>query len=153
MIIIIEGVDGSGKTMLAQQISRQTKYPIVHRTKPKDEGEKALMMGEYLQAVRSSKNIIFDRCWYSEMAYGPVMRDKSYISYPQMYELEKQLARVGALIIYCTGAESMLWKRCQTRGEDYIVCRDDFKAIYNNFEDIFSAPHHIPVRRYEYKDV
>ena len=40
MIIIIEGPDGAGKTTLAEQISRQTKYPIIHRTKPKNEEEK-----------------------------------------------------------------------------------------------------------------
>ena len=94
MIIIIEGPDGAGKTTLAEQISRQTKYPIIHRTKPKNEEEKKRMMGEYLQTIRSGKNMIFDRCWYSEMAYGPVMRDSSVISYPQMYELEEQLAKV-----------------------------------------------------------
>ena len=92
MIIIIEGPDGSGKTTLAEKLSRQTKYPIIHRSQPKTDEEKKTMMGEYLQTIRSGKNMIFDRCWYSEMAYGPVMRDVSVISYPEMYELEEQLA-------------------------------------------------------------
>ena len=37
MIIIIEGPDGSGKTTLAEKLSRQTKYPILHRTQPKSD--------------------------------------------------------------------------------------------------------------------
>ena len=49
MIIIIEGPDGSGKTTLAEKLSRQTKYPIIHRSQPKTDEEKKLMMGEYLQ--------------------------------------------------------------------------------------------------------
>jgi thymidylate kinase len=153
MIIILEGPDGAGKTMLAQQLSKQTKYPIEHRTKPKDEAEKQLMMGKYLQDINSGKNVIFDRCWYSEMAYGPVMRDKSVISFPQMYELEKRLAKAGAIIIYCTGPAHVLWKRCQKRGEDYITSKDAFNAIYKNFEELFAAPHYIPVVRYEYTEV
>jgi thymidylate kinase len=153
MIIIIEGPDGSGKTTLAEQLSRQTGYPILHRSHPKTEEEKKLMMGEYLQAIKGNKNFIFDRCWYSEMAYGPVMRDDSVISYPQMYELERQLAKSGAVVIYCTGPEAALWMRCQRRGEEYIICRDNFKAIYNNYEDIMSVPHYIPVVKYEYKEV
>lgn len=153
MLLIIEGPDGSGKTTLAQQLSRQTGYPIVHRSQPKTEEEKKLMMGEYLQAIKTNRNVIFDRCWYSEMAYGPVMRDDSVISYPEMYELERQLAKVGAMIIYCTGPEPALWMRCTRRGEDYVTSRDNFKAIYKNYEDIMSVPHYVPVVKYEYKEV
>ena len=152
MIIIIEGPDGADKTTLAEQISRQTKYPIIHRTKPKNEEEKKRMMGEYLQTIRSGKNMIFDRCWYSEMAYGPVMRDSSVISYPQMYELEEQLAKTGALIIYATGPKAALWQRCQKRGEEYITSRDNFNAIYDNYVQIMKVPHLIPVLQYEVKD-
>lgn len=153
MLIIIEGPDGSGKTTLAEKISKQTKYSIIHRSQPKTEEEKKLMMGEYIQTIRSGKNMIFDRCWYSEMAYGPVMRDSSVISYPEMYELEELLAKTGALIIYATGPKAALWQRCQKRGEDYITARDDFNAICDNFDKIMNVPHHIPVVRYEYKDL
>lgn len=153
MILIIEGPDGSGKTTLAEKLSKQTGYPIIHRTQPKTEEEKKLMMGEYLQTIRSGKNMIFDRCWYSEMAYGPVMRDSSVISYPEMYELEEHLAKYGAIIIYATGPKAALWQRCQKRGEDYITSRDDFNAICENFDKIMRVPHHIPVVRYEYKDL
>lgn len=153
MILIIEGPDGSGKTTLANRLSRQTGYDIIHRSQPKSEEEKKLMMEEYIKAIKSNKNVIFDRCWYSEMAYGPVMRDESIISYPQMYELERMLAKHGALIIYCTGSESSLWMRCTRRGEDYITCRDDFKAIYKNYEDLMSAPHLVPVLKYECQEV
>ena len=153
MIIIIEGPDGSGKTSLAEKISKQTKYPIIHRTQPKSEEEKKRMMGEYLQLIRSNKNCILDRCWYSEMAYGPVMRDASVLSYPQMYELEEMLAKTGAIIIYATGPKAALWQRCQRRGEDYVTSRDNFNAICENFDAIMNVPHHVPVVRYEYKDV
>ena len=118
----------------------------------KSEEEKKLMMGEYLQTMRSGKNMIFDRCWYSEMAYGPVMRDASIISYPEMYELEEQLAKCGAIIIYATGPKAALWQRCQRRGEEYVTSRDDFNAICDNFDSIMKCPHHIPVVRYEFKD-
>lgn len=153
MIIIIEGPDGSGKTTLAEKLHKQTKYPIVHMSQPKTEDEKKRMLGEYLQMVRNGKNMIFDRCWYSEMAYGPVMRGGSAISYPDMYMLEEQLAKAGAIIIYATGPKAALWQRCQKRGEDYVTTRSDFNAICENFDKIMSIPHHIPVVRYEYKDL
>lgn len=153
MIIIIEGPDGSGKTSLANQLSRQTGYPIIHRSSPKTEEEKKQMLAEYLLTIKSNKNVIFDRCWYSEMVYGPVMRDDSVISFPGMYELERMLAKTGAIVIYCTGPEPALWMRCTKRGEDYITCRDDFKEIHARYEELMSVPHYIPVVRYEYKEV
>ena len=73
MILIIEGPDGSGKTTLAEKLSKQTGFPVIHRSQPKTEEEKANMMKGYMETIKSGKNAIFDRCWYSEMAYGPPM--------------------------------------------------------------------------------
>lgn len=153
MIIIVEGPDGAGKTMLAQQLSRQTGYSIEHFSKPETDEQKALMMGEYLQIAKNGRNIILDRCWYSEMVYGKVMRDQAYIDYPQMYELERALAKNGAIVIYCTGPKAALWMRCTKRGEDYVTSRDDFNAICAEYDALMGVPHYVPVVRYEYKDV
>ena len=152
MIIIIEGPDGSGKTTLANQLSKQTGYKIIHRTRPKTEEEKAIMMDEYLRIIRSGESIIFDRCWYSEMIYGPVMRNASAISYPQMYDLERWLMEVGAIIIYCTDAKQALWARCQERGEDYIVDKTTFNSICDGYDALFALPHLIPIMTYKCPD-
>lgn len=153
MIIIIEGPDGSGKSTLATKLSNQTGYPVVHRSAPKSEEEKLQMMNMYKQAIKEGRNIIFDRCWYSEMVYGPVMRDATYISYLEMYELERLLSKQGALIIFCTDSPKVLWKRCQRRGEDYITDYDTHAAICKGYEDLMSVPHFVPVVRYGYEDM
>ena len=153
MIIIIEGPDGSGKTTLANTISRQTGYPVIHRSQPKTEEEKKLMMQEYVDTIKRGTNAIFDRCWYSEMVYGPIMRDASVISYPEMYELERMLAKHGAIVIHCTDKPEVLWRRATRRGEDYITNVDTHVDICKGFEQLFSVPHLIPVVKYDYKEV
>lgn len=153
MIIIIEGADGSGKTTLANLLSKQTGYPVVHRSQPKTEEEKKQMRQMYIDIIDTGKNMIFDRCWYSEMAYGPVMRDASVISYPEMYLLEEKLAKHGAMIIYCTDKPKTLWRRATKRGEDYITDFDTFECICTNFDVIMSVPHLVPVVKYDYKDL
>ena len=149
MIIIIEGIDGSGKSTLAKQISAQSGYPIIHRVQPKTDDDKATMMASYEKLTKSSKNVILDRSWYSELAYAPVMRDKTIISYRQMYQLEMDMAKRGAIIVYCTGKIDELWKRAHSRGEEYITSREDFNEIYENYEGIFAMPHIVPVMKYK----
>lgn len=153
MIIILEGPDGSGKTTLANKIKDQTGYTLLHRSHSTDTGSTNLM-DEYAQVIKSGKNCIMDRGWYSEMVYGPVMRGGSIISYPQMYELEKLLAKNGALVIYCTAPEQTLWKRCLRRGEDYVTKKEAFHEICSGFDVLmYEVPHIIPVLTYEYKDM
>lgn len=154
MIIILEGPDGSGKSTLAEQLHRQTGYQLLHRTQPKNEEDKKRMMDEYIQVMKTGKNVIMDRAWYSEMVYGPVMRDASVITYPQMYELEKLAAKNGAIVIYCMAPEATLWKRCMRRGEDYITKRETFHEICTGFRELMhGVPHMIPVVTYEYEDM
>ena len=153
MIFILEGPDGSGKTTLANQLSKQTGFKVIHRVQPKTDEEKTLMMNQYVRTIRTRKNMIFDRSWYSEMVYGPVMRDDSVIGYPQMYDLERQLMKAGAMIIYCTDTKAALWARCQDRGEDYIVDRTTFDKICDGFDQLFAAPHYIPVVTYKCPDM
>lgn len=153
MIIIIEGPDGSGKSTLAEQLSRQTKYPVIHRVQPKTDEDKLGMLLSYQEAIRKGRNVIFDRAWYSELVYGPIFRDASVLTYGMMYELERQAAKHGAIIIYCTDKPDVLWRRCKARGEDYVQDLNTLKNICGSFDDIMSMPHLVPVVRYAYKDV
>lgn len=153
MIIILEGPDGSGKSTLAEQLSKQTGFPVIHRAQPRTEEDKQKMMQEYIQLIRASKNVIFDRCWYSEMVYGPVMRDDHVVSYPQMYELERMLVKRGALLIYCKDKPEVLWQRATRRGEDYVTGYDKFVAICEAYDELMNVPHLIPVVKYDYKDL
>lgn len=154
MIIILEGPDGSGKSTLAEKLHKQTGFQILHRTQPKTEEDKQRMMDEYIQVLKAGKNIIMDRAWYSELVYGPVMRDASVLTYPQMYDLERLAAKHGAIVVHCTAPEQTLWKRCLARGEDYITSRETFHDICVGFNTLmYEVPHLIPVFTYEYEDV
>lgn len=151
MIIILEGPEGAGKTTLASMLADMLSFPYIHRSKPKDEKEKQEMYESYLQAVYSGQNAIFDRCWYSEIVYGRIMRDQSYITVEQMHELESALAKNGGgIIIHCTDDEDLLWKRSQERGEGYITEYGKLVTIKHEYEWLMhKVQHKIPVMRYE----
>lgn len=152
MIIILDGPDGSGKTTLAKKIAQQTGYEYAHMSYPVDSEESAGMYNAYAQKLQHTKNLVFDRAWYSEMVYGPIKRGISVISYYDMYALEALVAKSGGLIIHCTAPKKALLKRCATRGETFVSPAQIVETC-DAFEKLMAIPHNIPVVRYEYKDV
>lgn len=149
MIIIIEGPDGTGKTTLAEYLSATTGYPIKHRSKPKDEQERQLMYDDYRNDIKSGKHMIWDRGFYSEMVYGPLMRDQSYISLKQMEEFEQLILTNGGLVIHCTGEPVELYKNATTRGETYITELHLMEKLVDSYEKLLHQHSHaIPVVRY-----
>jgi thymidylate kinase len=150
MIYILEGPDGSGKTTYANSLSKMTKYKVKHFSYPvNDAANDTAMFNEYADILKHSNNIIIDRCWYSEMCYGPALRGITQITYPQMYELESIAASKGALIVYCTDSKANLWSRATARGEEYITDKEVFSTICDAYEELFRIPHIIPVVRYK----
>lgn len=149
MILILEGPDGSGKTTLATRLHATTGYPIYHRSKPENDEDKANMMEQLKADFKVYKNVIVDRCWYSEIVYGNIMRDGSVIDYPEMYDLERLALSKGALLIYCTGDPAAMYKRATARGEDYITSFADYMQICRSYDRLmFDMLHLLPVVRY-----
>lgn len=149
MKIIIEGPDGAGKTTLAQTLSRMTKYPIIHRSKPESDEERDSMMNGYLVNSQTTDNAIYDRYAYSELVYGTVMRDKSYVSFEQLLQIEDNLAKAGGMVIFCDAPIDLLWNRCLARGEDYITDLRALTAIQDRYRHLMlQMQHRIPVLRH-----
>lgn len=149
MKIIIEGPDGAGKSTLANLLSIKTGYPIIHRSNPKTDEEKKRMFDMYLQDAKSDLCMIYDRFLYSELVYGPIMRDTSCLNFEQMYEVEVELEKTGAIIIVCNNKITKLWEACLDRGETYIKSIDVLKEISNAYTMLFEDINHlIPVLHY-----
>lgn len=151
MIIILEGTEGGCKTTVAEKISAQTGWPIEHRSKPETELERQQMYEDYKQSILSRRNLIWDRCWYSEMVYGPIMRDQSYINQEQMYEFEQLLVENGgAILVHCTDNIEIQWARATARGEEYVTDKDTFDKLHLRYNVLMHGiTHLIPVVRYE----
>lgn len=140
MIIIIEGNDGTGKSTLAENLANSlTGYTIIHRTHLTDTPKSELAM-IYRDLLLKHTNIIFDRAWYSEMAYGPVFRGESCISTEDMHKLEELLHALGGFVVYCHSENA--YKRACERGEDYIQNYDQWMRVNMNYNEIFKNTEH-----------
>lgn len=140
MIIIIEGNDGTGKTTLANDLAKTLHgYKVIHRTHLTDTPKSELAM-IYRDLLLKHTNIIFDRAWYSEMAYGPVFRGESCISIEDMHRLEELLHALGGFVVYCHSENA--YKRACERGEDYVQNYEQWMRVNMNYNEIFKHNEH-----------
>lgn len=155
MIIFLEGPDGSGKSTLAKKMSDEYGWPLLSFSYPKNAEEQKTMYSMYVEFIRTHDNVIVDRCWYSELVYGFIMRNETHISTEQMYELERLVAKSGGgMVIHCTAEPELLYSRISGRGDDYVPVN---KAFIQNIKWSYDllmhgTPHAIPVVRYEYHE-
>lgn len=148
MNYFLEGVDGAGKSTLANVLHNQTGYEIIHRHKPESDEEKQEMFQSYFTNLHMKKHFIWDRCWYSEFVYGKVMRDSVTLSYEEMYDLEFKAAKNGGgIILYCRSSNiSQMFNRMQRRGEDYVQTVGQLRDLQEAYDKLFfSMPHYLPV--------
>lgn len=148
MILILDGPEAAGKTMLAEKLAERSGFPYIHNSIPKGNYD---MVEMYAEMIRTNNDAIIDRCWYSEMVYGPIMRGESRITQENMIELEQLVVQNGGgMIIHCTDIPELLWERAQQRGEDYIKDFHTLQDLKQGFESLFNSEKHLlPVVRYE----
>ena len=113
-MIIVEGIDGVGKTTLVDYIVEQglEKHHFDYDEKNMD------LYKKYMRVLNSSNlNKVLDRSFISEMVYGPVIRGKSKLELEQFKRLLLEYKKSRTSIIYLTAPKEILLKREYTQRE------------------------------------
>lgn len=116
-IIIIEGVDKTGKSTLAKKVSEETGYPVVHLGVPPDKG--------YYRKLRrlinkGKEGVIFDRFHWGDVAYHGITREKRALTPEEFTKIEGRLDELGAVVIYCHSGFNAIWRRFKEDKEELI---------------------------------
>lgn len=155
MIYIIEGPDGAGKTTLVEQIKKShMNAKVLHFGAPQTPEEADNYYKVYAEAINAKRDdevLVFDRSWYSDMVYGPVMRNRQEMTQEHADMLSAMVvARGGGIIIYCTAPIKVLWARCQRRGETYLQNQAQLQAISAGYSKVMAENvRFLPVVRYD----
>lgn len=135
-VIILEGIDGSGKTTLAKEL-QNIGYEYKHEGVPHPGVD---LIAHYLSVLDSSmgseKNVVHDRLWLGERIYGPVMRNLDRLG-PMGHTLFERLHRSKDIThILCHPpyevALANYAKRKALKGE-YIDSDNHFQQIYERY--------------------
>lgn len=145
--IVIFGPDNSGKTTLANQISREFKFSYVHSLGPVDVDKMVQFMDDMLS---SEENVVFDRFpIIEESIYGLALRGSSkFDCFIQEY-ISSFLKRVN-LFIYCNPNLDTICKwgtREQMDGVKENISK--IKSLYDDYCDKLVVENY-PVVCYDY---
>ena len=125
MLIVLEGIDGVGKTTLANLLSKTYDAGIIHATR---ETPNDWAWFNELMDLAKDRNIIMDRSFWGQFVYQEP--DERKLSWEQLHELEHRLYQEGGRIIYVTANTSDILERLKGRAETLSRPLDLLKERY-----------------------
>jgi len=152
-LIIVEGIDGSGKTTLIEGLKTKMKIDYIFNYSYPKEPEMfqcgAFAKGEYMASIRifrqllaEGKTIVCDRFHIGEYAYGPVKRyypywfaEKIKTDVEEMLLKEIGKDRIFLIILLCSP-----WEALKRKGPDNYLEKDSsaFSRINERYSKVLS---------------
>ena len=130
MPIIIEGVDGAGKSTLAKSLAGALDMNILKMT-----ANGGQSVPEYLQKL-ACDGVIIDRCWVSEQIYSDLFDREPRIDNDDAEALTELCGLVGIPIIVLLPPLHTVIHRLNERGDEYadVVC-PNIVEIYKRYQE------------------
>ena len=125
MLIVLEGIDGVGKTTLANLLSKTYDAGIIHATR---ETPNDWAWFNELMDLAKDRNIIMDRSFWGQFVYQDPEERK--LSWEQLHELEHRLEQEDGKLIYVTANTSDILERLKGRAETLSRPLDLLKERY-----------------------
>ena len=148
MLIIVEGVDCSGKTTLVNQLSEFTGFKI-HKYSYNGEGEIACGVTMSHLFGRFNHSEILDRCHFiSNLIYGNVVdgyKHPKAIYDWYVHDVQDRLNQLNTFFLYCVADYDILINRLleSKHGEEY-VNKDDIRNLLKGYEDFLRNEMRVP---------
>lgn len=153
MLVIVEGVDGVGKSTFVDLLQRMTRSvvnsgrrsPVMLKTGPPERPD-ACPFQEYearlYPHLDAQDDVICDRWHVGELAYGPVLRNHSRLDPAGLLHVELFLRRAGAVVVYLHQPAQELERRLMTRGDDLVspYQLDRLKSYYHGWLECTILP-------------
>lgn len=138
MKVILEGVDGAGKTTLAKILAEKYGLDICHCTQ-----NDAADYDFYRQTLRK-ENVVWDRHTIGELIYPTIFDRKQQISTEDVRLVIHYAKEAGAKIFVLTADMDVIYRRLNERGnEDFRIYKN--VDYINNLFRFYADQYHVPV--------
>jgi thymidylate kinase len=134
--IVFEGCDGAGKTTLATATAQRTCATFIHSklTPPGTD-----LLTAYSNLLNQPGRLVFDRCFLSELVYGPIYRGHARLTYQHMTTLVRKVIDRRGVFVHVTAPAAEIRRRLVARGEHDLPSLDDLALICDRYDDLFRA--------------
>lgn len=141
MWIVLEGVDGAGKTTLAADLEREFagtgSVKMTHHGPPLRHPLEEYVLG-YDPYVPGRHDLITDRLHWGELIYGPLYRGETRLGAAGLRYVNMYLQSRGAIVVLVTAPLDIIRERLLDRGEDYLKA-EDVARVWRAYEHMFAA--------------
>jgi len=129
--IIVEGADQMGKTTFCDKLSKELNMGVIHYSPPKPGVN---FYQEYTKhVIGTSRPILFDRNYMSEMVYGPLFRGASGVT----PDIKKQIESVYNDRNYCLILLNRKNYKWENRPEMYT--EEQNQNVIHSFLSVFNT--------------
>jgi thymidylate kinase len=140
--LVLEGCDGVGKTTLARRLSVDYGFTVVHSPRTPDHLDLA---GRYRSILARDGHLLFDRCFLSELVYGPLTRGRSRLTWSEAIDLAETVIARDGLLVHLTAPPTVVHQRLLARDGEAISL-DDVTALITAYRRVFDTlAEYVPV--------
>jgi len=132
-LVIIEGIDGTGKSTICEYLS-DLGYNV-HHLKYEEKNEKGFL--NFLEGDTSK--LVLDRCFVTELVYGPILRNGSKINPIQTANIINNYSKIDCRIIYLKALKLDLLKRRASHLEDLEMLEKYYEVLNNKYDEIIDS--------------
>ncbi|MFH8597479.1 hypothetical protein [Streptomyces rimosus] len=140
--LAIEGCDGAGKSTLARRLATQHGFTLVHCPPTPDHLE---LTHHYRTLLDRPGRLILDRCFLSELVYGPLFRGRSRLTWQQTLVLAAHVTQRDGLFIHITATPPAIRARLMVR-DGHALSTAQITALICGYHRTFAMlAAHVPV--------
>lgn len=144
--IVLEGCDGAGKSTLTELLATGYGFASVHSPRTPDNQD---LPRRYRELLDRPGCLVMDRCFLSELVYGPLYRGHSRLTWRQALDLARLVTERQGVFLHLTAPAEVLHDRLKAR-DGHAPPLAEITALayaYQQAFDILSA--HAPVLTYD----
>lgn len=131
--IIIEGLDGTGKSTLSAYLE-QKGYTSLHCEYSNREKN---VFKKYKHLLLTASNLVFDRSFISEIVYGSILRGSIRIRSEEIIELLSICSNNNYILIYLYASKAELLKRVNNSA-DYNLLLKYYDLLSNEYQKVIN---------------
>lgn len=147
--VIVEGIDGSGKTTLAEQIVSTYDTNYHHVGPPRLDMSAFAEHAEYAMLFAADGRTVFDRFHLGCFAYGPIFRPQRDVEgigdfYREDWNLLEVLIRNRCVLVHCDPGWDVVrkeWKRRHASGNTTSVAFAEYERDIDVLRNVYDRFH------------